>query len=78
MGKNIIDSIENLGLCTIPKVVRLLELFLMRSILQILWPLGMLLAEILQIFLILYQNSPAKDDDSEVKSEMLDFWTFLD
>ena len=41
------------------------------------WPLGMLLAEMLQRFSISYQNSPAKDSDSKVKNQILDFWTFL-
>ena len=40
------------------------------------WPLGMLLAEMLQRFSISYQNSPAKDSDSKVKSKMLDFDVF--
>ena len=37
----------------------------------------MLLAEMLQRFSISYQNSPARDSNSKVKNQILDFWTFL-
>ena len=41
------------------------------------WPLGKLLAEMLQRVSISYKNSPAKDSDLKVKNKILDFWTFL-
>ena len=39
------------------------------------WPLGKLLAEMLQRVSISYKNSPAKDSDLKVKNKIL--WTFL-